>query len=50
MPMQGRRIILRQDVDIVVTGIQTIADRNIYQAILSRKGNSRLAALFRQRV
>ena len=48
MPVQRNRIVLRQDVDLLDAGVETVADGNIHQPVTAGDGHRRLGALFRQ--
>jgi hypothetical protein len=48
--VQGRRVELGQDKDLIDPGVKTIADGNINDSILSGQGDRRLATHFGQRI
>lgn len=48
--IEGGRVELRQDVDLVDVGIDAVADWNVYEAVVSTQGHSRLGPLLGQRV
>ena len=49
VPVERRRVELREDEDAPDVGVQAIADRNVDQAVLAADRDSRLRAMLRQR-
>ena len=50
VPVQRRRLELRQHEDVAQAGVDAVADRNVDQPVLAGQRHGRLAAQLRQRI